>query len=114
MYKRQQITVIEDERQALAAALEMARPGDLLLAFGDDIPACWNQIVGFSTGRGGAVERAERAERPVRDTVGGLSAGDLQIGSSGLTMRADPLASSSRAGVIVDERGVRLAREEND
>ena len=109
-----QITVIEDERQALAAALEMARPGDLLLAFGDDIPACWNQIVGFRTGRGGAVERAERPERPVRDTVGGLSAGDLQIGSSGLTMRADPLASSSRAGVIVDERGVRLAREEND
>jgi cyanophycin synthetase len=33
-----QITVIEDERQALGAALEMAQPGDLLLAFGDAIP----------------------------------------------------------------------------
>src|SRR5262249_53313273 len=37
------ISTIIDEREAVDAALEMARPGDLLLIFGDNITRCWKQ-----------------------------------------------------------------------
>ncbi len=36
-----QIQIIEDETEAVDAALELAKAGDLLLIFGDDITRCW-------------------------------------------------------------------------
>ena len=41
------IRVVPEETEAIAAALGMARPGDLLLLFADDIPRTWKQIVDF-------------------------------------------------------------------
>lgn len=41
------ILVIPDEFEAMTAALGMAKPGDLLLLFADDLPRTWKQIVEF-------------------------------------------------------------------
>ena len=43
----EQISVIPDEQEATAAALAEARPGDLVLIFGDNITRTWEQIVNF-------------------------------------------------------------------
>lgn len=41
------ILVIPDEVEAIATALSLGRPGDLLLLFADDLPRTWKQIVEF-------------------------------------------------------------------
>lgn len=89
------ITVIPDEQAAVDAALRMARPGDLLLVFGDAITRTWKQIINF---------RADGAARPVTAEHAILRAVDLPSPA--------PLADLSQ--LIRDERGVRLARESDD
>jgi cyanophycin synthetase len=44
---RDQIEVIADEEQAVAALLASAKPGDLLLLFADDITRTWKQVIYF-------------------------------------------------------------------
>ncbi len=59
------ITVIPEEEQAVAAALEMAEPGDLLLIFGDAIQRCWKQIIYFNRSPEEVEEKpAEEGETP--------------------------------------------------
>src|SRR5580700_3017555 len=41
------ISVIPDEQEAIAAALEMGQPGDLLLVFADALVRSWKQITKF-------------------------------------------------------------------
>jgi cyanophycin synthetase len=43
-----QISVIPDEQDAVAAGLEAAKPGDLVIIFGDNSPRCWKQIIYFN------------------------------------------------------------------
>ncbi|MEC9073445.1 MAG: Mur ligase family protein, partial [Myxococcota bacterium] len=43
----EQISVIPSEPEALDTGLKMARPDDLLLAFGDNCSRCWTQITRF-------------------------------------------------------------------
>ncbi|EDM74091.1 cyanophycin synthetase [Plesiocystis pacifica SIR-1] len=121
------VEVIEDEQAAIQAALERGERGDLLVIFGDNISRCWKQIVHFND--------ASADEGEVRSTIGDL-ASEVSIvdetplpSSSGLVAgpesrdddEIEPVKDDrSRAtvvggkDVIVDERGVRLAREEND
>jgi len=132
------ITAIELEVEALAAGLERARPGDLLVVFGDQISRCWKQIVGF----GGEGESRRRRERTLDG--GGIGALTSDVGTAGRVMpppaasegaamrprihersRARPLsgtpgvhepatpapAATGSGTVIRDARGVRLARE---
>jgi cyanophycin synthetase len=85
------IEVVPDEQDAVAAALAMARAGDLLLIFADVPARTWNQVATFDTSgsqAGGA------AAAPPADAGEGAGGGDLE-----------------EASVIRDERGVRLARE---
>ena len=77
----------------------MAREGDLVVIFGDNIERCWKQVAGHQVeeGEGGG----EPAQKPVQSFV-----------------EADPeaFALESIADLVRDERGVRIARvdEESD
>lgn len=94
------IEVIPDEAAAVDAALRSAEPGDLVLIFGDQISRTWKQIIRFAPGGGAAAPGAAPAPAPVRI--------DLPPAAvvAGVAGDADE--------VIRDERGVRLAREQED
>jgi cyanophycin synthetase len=87
----EQIAVIPDEQEATAAALTEARPGDLVLIFGDAITRTWEQIASF---------RPAETER--RLTRRSRLASDLAASAE----QDVPLRSFVR-----DLRGVRFARE---
>ncbi len=88
------IEVIPDEQEAVNAGLAMAREGDLVVVFGDNVIRCWKQIIYFG---------GENAE--------------VQVG----TGEAKPLITEAYEDLIDDDqklvsdgRGVRLAREEDE
>jgi cyanophycin synthetase len=89
------IEVIPDEVQSVSSALEMANEGDLVVLFVDNISRCWNQVIHFE----GQAEETVSAETgaPVHSFV-----------------ESDPDAFTLDEGVrlVRDERGVRVAREE--
>ncbi len=89
------IQIIPDEQTCIDAALREANSGDLVLIFGDDTTRCWKQIIHFdSDGTPVATDNAsgvEVAELP-----------DLSEFSIGTGVE-----------LIRDEKGVRLAREED-
>ncbi len=90
-----QIEVIADETEAVDAALKMAREGDLLLIFGDDITRCWKQIINFNAD---FESQTSSSTGPVVSNViqtkQDLDMGDFEV--------------------IKDDRGVRLARQEDN
>ncbi|PRQ09327.1 cyanophycin synthetase [Enhygromyxa salina] len=126
------ITVIEDEQAAVTAALELAEPKDLLVIFGDNITRCWKQIIHFGAGDGRSADPAaivdgigNLAPALAPELVSGLGTGPHPIVSAEQAaseladqvepVRDDrPLTIGSHKDVIVDERGVRIAREESD
>jgi cyanophycin synthetase len=94
------ISVIPDEQEAIAAALEMGQPGDLLLVFADALVRSWKQITKFKpVGTSAAAPVATPA--PVF----------LSDGAD--VVRAQEPAFSLE-GLIRDERGVRVAPEAED
>ena len=88
------ITVIPDEQEAMDAALRMGQPGDLVLIFADALTRSWKQVIKFRA-EGAAPMRM--AESPVAAPV----------------LTADESATEIE-GLVRDERGVRLGREEDD
>ncbi len=95
------ITVIPDEQQAVDAALRMARAGDLLLIFGDQITRTWKQIIHFHPDASPRPVTAEHAI-PSPFAAAAASAEPSAADLAGLTT------------LVRDERGVRLARESDD
>ncbi len=93
------ITVIVDEQQAIEGALRMARAGDLLLIFADAVSRSWKQIIYFRPEReaGGAVTPRPPTRAPILTTP--------ETTASGLPEGAE---------LIQDERGVRIARTQDD
>ena len=89
-----QISIIPDEQEAIDAALRMGQPGDLVLIFADALTRSWKQVIKFRA-EGAAPPR--KAETTVPATV--LSADE---------------AVTEIEGLVRDERGVRLGREEDD
>jgi cyanophycin synthetase len=93
------IEVIPSEAQAVQAALAMAREGDLVVIFGDNIKRCWKQVAGHKVGETDLEVLPD--EPPTQGFV-----------------QADPNAFRLEPGteLIRDERGVRIARvdEESD
>jgi len=89
------IEVVADEVESVTKALEMAQEGDLLVLFADDVRRSWNQVIHY-----------EADSETVTDP------GDAKPANS--FVEEDPEAFSLDAGtrLIKDERGVRLAREE--
>jgi cyanophycin synthetase len=97
--KKRRINVIPDEAEAVDFALDMAREGDLVMIFGDNIERCWSQVAGHQVEEGDASD--EVPDKPVQSFV-----------------EEDPEAFTLDPGseLIRDERGVRIARinEESD
>ena len=91
------ITVIIDEVEAVQCALERAQTNDLVMIFGDAITRCGKQIVTFKSSEA-------PTDTPAADTPS-LELPPLE--THGLTME-------QFESIVIDERGARLAREEND
>ena len=89
------IEVIPDEQEATTRALEMARPGDLVLVLTDAVKRTWKQIIYFNSG-------ARVEDGPKRSSV-----------SIGLPESED-FNFHDDLELISDERGVRIAREAGD
>ncbi len=107
----QAITVLPEEEKAVAAALEMAAPGDLVLIFGDDISRSWKQIIYFNR----SPEEQDKPDAPAQ------AAAPVHH-----EPESDPLAAArpvpdapevpevavvGSMRLVRDERGVRLAVE---
>src|SRR5579862_3686079 len=112
------ISIIPDEQEAIEAALNMGRPGDLLLIFADQLTRSWKQITKFkpagaaAASRDPARERAALAADARRDEDGHFAhrfGGD----GAGRSGEAGP-AAMALEGLIRDERGVRFAPEADD
>jgi cyanophycin synthetase len=86
-----QVSVISDEQEAVAAALADANAGDLVLVFGDKVVRCWEQIVTFQP------VHAER--RAVRRP------------SEGNGATVPPSEAALPRAFVRDLRGVRLPRD---
>ena len=89
------IDIIPDEVLAVEGALDVAKEGDLVVLFVDNVRRCWNQVIHFEGHDTGAV--SPEMAKPVHSFV-----------------EADPDAFSldSSVRLVRDERGVRVAREE--
>jgi cyanophycin synthetase len=89
------IELIPDEVTSVASALEMAQEGDLVVIFADDVRRSWSQVIQHE-GDNVATSTGEEA-KPAHSFV-----------------EEDPEAFSLDPGarLVRDERGVRLAREE--
>ena len=87
------IQVIASEEEAIESALAAGGEGDLLVVFGDNITRCWKQIIYFGGDQEAEEEPAEVAETSLAESSLGVFLEDGQQ-------------------LISDERGVRLARDE--
>jgi cyanophycin synthetase len=93
-----QISVIPDEQEAIDAALRMGRPGDLLLVFADALVRSWKQVIKFRPEGAPAPRRAEPVAAPAPEPA----------------FAGSEDTSVDMEGLVRDERGVRLGREEAD
>ncbi|HVT58273.1 MAG TPA: cyanophycin synthetase [Thermoanaerobaculia bacterium] len=78
---------IYPEEEAVARALEMARAGDLLVIFGDDLARDWEQIVSFGTAAPAAAPAAGSGMAP------GAALGGAVGGGPGMAPGASPAAA---------------------
>jgi cyanophycin synthetase len=97
------ISVIPDESEAISAALNMGKPGDLLLIFADALVRSWKQITKFKPAGVAALSAPVAAAAPARD------GGPLPASAPEPAM-----PSFSLEGLIRDERGVHYAPEAAD
>ncbi len=93
----QAISVIPDEQAAMDHALRMGQPGDLLMIFADALTRSWKQVINFRPSDAPAEARAVKAVAP----------------SAPHTQAEEPVFADLE-GLVRDERGVRLAREQDD
>ncbi len=93
----ERIEVIVDERIAVRRALSLARPGDLLLVFADAIQRSWKQITQFSP-----------------DTEDAPSEPSSTVAVEPQEFIDHDLDLGGDVAFVRDDRGVRLAREEED
>ena len=84
------ITVIPDEQMAIQHGLQQGQDKDLLIVIGDNVTRSWKQIVNF----GGNKVKAESSDS----------------GGSASTLVFEDLIDEDQS-IIIDDRGVRLARE---
>jgi cyanophycin synthetase len=116
------ISVIPDEQQAIDAALNMGRQGDLILIFADALVRSWKQITKFKP-QGAAARVGESrptATAPAYGAARGGGNGQLAAatpadgaGQAGQPPEA-PAPALSLEGLIRDERGVRFAPDAED
>lgn len=92
------ISIIPDEQEAIDAALRMGQPGDLLLIFADALVRSWKQVIKFKP-EGAAPVTAKPAAAVRSEPVA----------------TAEPVFDTSQwEGIVRDERGIHLSREQDD
>ena len=89
------IEIVPLEVESVARALEMAQEGDLVVLFADDVRRSWNQVTHYESDSD--TPDTSEVTKPAHSFV-----------------EVDPGAFSLEPGarLVRDERGVRLAREE--
>ncbi|KIQ96800.1 cyanophycin synthetase [Lysobacter sp. A03] len=92
-----QVSIINEEQAAIDAALRMSEPGDLVLIFADALVRSWKQVIKFQPEA--ETSAPPRLEVPVTAEAANEST---------------PTSLADYEDLVRDERGVRLAREEND
>ena len=103
------VSLIADEQEAIEAALQMARPGDLVLLFADALARSWKQVVHFRSAASESVEAALRSTGEFLAAQAALSAPRTdEDGSTPLPALGDDVV------LVRDERGVHIAREQDD
>ena len=102
----ERITLIPDEQESIAAALEMSEADDLLLIFGDNVPRCWKQIIYFDRDPEDAEAKTEATPLHTAYTP---PPADFPVVEA-----AAEATAVAGAKVVRDERGVRLVREPED
>ncbi len=90
------VEVIPDEASAVSHALASAAEGDLLIVFGDDVTRCWKQIINFEAG-----------------TLAGATS-ETSTPTSYIQPDPDAFSMDEHQDLIRDEKGVRLARQDED
>ena len=101
--RREQVQVIIDEPVAINAMLSFAEVGDIVLLFADKIARSWKQVIYFRNDGSQANVNAQDAVLPAT----------MQASES---MGYDRASSALIEGMtlIEDERGVRLARDQDN
>jgi cyanophycin synthetase len=100
------VSIIPDEQAAIAAALEMGQPGDLLLVFADALVRSWKQIIKFKPA-GVAAPQPPPPPPPLPPVIEASAEGGVRAGeAAAFTLNLE--------GLIRDERGVRFAPEGED
>lgn len=99
--KAEQISPYGDEQRAVTEALQMARPGDLLVVFADNVTRTWKQIIYFKP-----EHAATTTERPNLTDMPSAMA-QAVTGLPVMELPAD-------AEICSDQRGVFLAPEHAD
>jgi cyanophycin synthetase len=125
-FPREKIEVIPDEQTAIDAALRLGKRGDLMLLFADKVSRSWKQVIYFKP----ETEEHKSTPPPPGLAAPGIAApGMAAPGMAAPGMAAPPSATSvdpvaapvargdamlEGVSVIQDERGVRIAREQDD
>ncbi len=91
-----QTEIVADEQQAVDSSLSNAQEGDLVLIFGDDITRCWKQIISYNP---------ENQKSKIKTIDSHVTSVILDNDEQDMIKTMD---------LIKDERGVRLARIEED
>lgn len=106
-FPRDRIEVIPDEQAAIDAALKLGKRGDLLVIFADAISRSWKQVIYFKPDHTG-----EKSSPPPSIVSSAVPDGPVLDPSQ---MSFEPQRDLvDGAQLIQDERGVRLAREQDD
>ena len=94
------ISIFRAEPDAIEAALQMARPGDLVVIFGDNLTRSWKQIIYFNGGDATQMPSQDDATPSITNPMPAVAVPPV------------PAVTGPRLHphVIADERGVRLAR----
>jgi cyanophycin synthetase len=92
------ISVIPDEQEAIEAGLGMSQAGDLLLVFADALVRSWKQVIKFKPNGVQDTRVVEKAPAP-----------------QAIPVQVEPVFEASAwDGVVRDERGIHLTREQDD
>jgi len=110
---REAISIIPDEQEATAAALNMGQPGDLLLIFADAVVRSWKQITKFKPSWAPAAQVSTPQPNPPA-AAAGKAARPVPPGEDPLQVPDSSFFAAGLEGLIRDERGVRLAPEAED
>ena len=92
------ISIIPDEQEAIEAGLAMSQAGDLLLVFADALVRSWKQVIKFKPNGVQDTKVVEKAPAP-----------------QAIPVQVEPVFEASAwDGVVRDERGIHLTREQDD